>query len=621
MLVPAFVCLALAARPAPPGQEEAAAAPARGFELPDAEALGTRLDELAAAHPGKVETLALGRTRGGRAIRGLRVSSGTAAAGRPAILLVANVDGPRVFDTALALRVVERLLEGAASGEGPAHELLASTTLYVVPSANPDGAAARFERPLRERRATGSGVDSDRDGREGEDDAADLDGDGRVLSMRVPDPEGRWIADPTDGRALREAKGERGERGTWKLFPEGRDDDGDEQVAEDPPLDAEVNANFASGWQEHAPRAGRFPSDEPAARALSELVLARPDIALVVTYGDLDDVSEAPKPVAREAARRRDPAPGFLEGDAQLVGELGRRYREIAERAVAGSGDDAGSFQRWVYDHRGLWPVNVVPWDVPVDAKARPEDGGGEDAETGNDPDDAPDAGEPAPEGAPDEAAPEDAAPEEPATGERRGRGAKGKGEKDEDKPSDDALRLRWIDSHPEESWRFVPWAPFEHPELGAVEIGGLAPYARLEPPAAEHERLADEQLAFLSVLARSLARVEVVECTARELGGELVEVRAAIENPALLPVLSAAARRARTARPVRVALSLPEGAELLAGPRQELLSELAGSGGRAELRWLVRGAAAGAITLVVDSDHAGHHEVQPSAEGAGDGR
>ena len=30
----------------------------------------------------------------------------------------------------------------------------------------------------------------------------------------------------------------------------------------------------------------------------------------------------------------------------------------------------------------------------------------------------------------------------------------------------------------------FVDWSPFNHPSLGAVEIGGFGPYATTNPPA-----------------------------------------------------------------------------------------------------------------------------------------
>ena len=41
---------------------------------------------------------------------------------------------------------------------------------------------------------------------------------------------------------------------------------------------------------------------------------------------------------------------------------------------------------------------------------------------------------------------------------------------------------LRWADEHaPDE---FVPWYPFEHPQLGPVELGGWPYLGHLDQPA-----------------------------------------------------------------------------------------------------------------------------------------
>ena len=95
----------------------------------------------------------------------------------------------------------------------------------------------------------------------------------------MPDPDGEWIADPTDPRALVKADRKKGEHGLWKLFPEGRDSDKDERAGEDAEHDTIVNRNFPEGWQEHRAEFGTFATDEPEARALCEFVLAHRDVA------------------------------------------------------------------------------------------------------------------------------------------------------------------------------------------------------------------------------------------------------------------------------------------------------------------------------------------------------
>lgn len=519
--------------------------------LPHA-ALLERLRAAAAARPDRARVLTLGRSRGGREIAALRLADGEPPKSRPAILVVGNVDGPDVFSSGVALAVAERF---AGEGEDVA-AFLRETTLYVVPRANPDAAEARFATPRAEVEATGASVDSDRDRRDGEDPPMDVNGDGLLTTMRWPDPAGEWIADPADPRAMAKANAAKGERGAYKLSIEGRDLDRDGRVAEDAPRDAIVNRNFPHDWKEHGEGSGRFALDEPEGKALADFVLARSDIQLVVTYGALDNLVEKPKTVKADAPpQKRLPQPGVIEPDADLLAEIGRRYAEIAGNKTKGRGAEAGSFPAWIYHHRGLVSLAIALWDIPLDAEA---------------PKEAP----------------------------------------------DDVKRLKWIDANsPAEFARFVPWTESAHPELGSVEIGGFAPFARLEPPDSARAEIATKQSDFVLSLGALLARPRVLTATAKELGGGLFEVKTAIENAALLPIATASGRRTGEIRPALVKLVLDAGAALAAGPPQELVRELAGSGGRREFRWLVRGGRPAEWKVTLSTDNAGTSEARVEME------
>jgi len=550
------------------------APPAAPPDLLSHAALEERLRAVTAANPERARLTAIGRSREGRPIFALRLTSGAGEppAGRPAILVVANADGPEVFSSGVALFLAESIASGA--GDARIDGFLDRATLLVVPRANPDAAEARFATPLAEVEATGRGVDDDRDRREGEDPPEDVDGDGVVAWMRWPDPKGEWIEDPADPRALVRADAAKGERGRYRLSVEGRDRDRDERVAEDAEKNAIVNRNFPHGWTEHADDAGRYPLDEPEGKALADFVIAHPEIALVLAYGALDTLVEKPKSVKEDAPpQKRVPQPGVIEPDANVLAEIGRRYAEITGQKTKGRrADDGGSFPAWTYQHRSILTLAATLWDVPLD----------------------PDAKKPPP--VPEGESPKEA-PQKPK-------------EKDEPKPSDDAKRLRWIDSSGE-SWRFRPWTPFEHPELGAVEIGGFAPYARVEPPDAERAGIASKQLDFVLSLGDVLARVEIASATAKDLGGGLFEIEAAIENEGLVPAPTSSGRRTRVPRPIAVRLALPDGASLVAGNALELVRELGGTGARREFRWLVRGPSADGIAVSIDSDYAGKSEAR----------
>jgi Zinc carboxypeptidase len=610
----AILLCAAQQQPSEPAAQAAEAPPLPAPELLDHAALTARMRAIAGEHPDLATAIAVGHSRQGREILALRIASGEMTPGRPAILVVANLEGPQVFSSAIALWEIERLLERAKTDEA-VRGLLEGTTLYFVPRAHPDAAEARFRAPRSEVEATGQGADEDRDGQVGEDPPSDVDGDGEITWMRVPDPDGEWVADPKDARATIQAEKKKGERGRWKLVREGRDLDKDEQASEDAPADAVVNENFPSGWKEHDARAGLFPLDEPEARALADFVIAHHDIGLALAYGSLDNLVNAPKSVAGggggEGRRgpRGVPEAGWIEEDAGLLAELGRRRSETNGRKAKGKAAGPGSFTTWAYDHRGLVSLAAALWDIPAEkvekkaaeGDAKPKEGE-EKPKT---------EAEPPKEGA---EAPKEAA-QEPQAGQRAGRGRRGGGGGGaEGESSEEANRLAWLDAQGD-SGRFKPWTSFEHPELGTVEIGGWRPYARIEPPAADASKIAQGELDFLVSLGGVLPRLQIVEAKAKALADGLIEVTAALENNALLPLRSAAAERADTVRPARVTLVLPEGATLVAGSRDTLVGSLKGAGGRRELRWLVAGERLGSVGLALDTEGAGTAQLTVEVE------
>jgi len=597
--------------------------PSRGFLLDDHD-VQIAMARLASEHKDLVTVIPVGTlpSRAGHKIEALRIAAGALDPGRPAILLVADVDGPRVWTSGLALDHAKKLAEAYATDER-AKKLLDSTTVYIVPRANPDAAEARFAKPLQEVEATGTGVDDDRDGRQGEDPPTDVDGDGVVAWMRIPDPAGEWMPDPTEPRANVRADPKKGEHGLFKLVREGRDTDKDERASEDQEHDAVVNRNFPERWKEHAPESGAFATDEPEARDLCEFVLAHKDIGLVLTYGALDDFSDKPRTVKDDAPFvKRLPQEGMAESDAAVLEEIGRRYKKIAKIRGKSEGDDHGTFQAWCRYDRGLWCANVELWSIPLDAQA-PKDAKSPEGKTDDSkPDGAktePPKAEPPKGDAPKaEASKSEGQKAEPPKSDGSKEGAKDGSKKEEEKPtpSDDAKRLKWIDAK-NETARFLPWKKMKHPDLGVeVEIGGFAPYATIEPPAADGEEIAKGSFEFFEALAEMLPRARIVDATAKDLGAGVWEIQASLANDSFLPLSSVAGKRSEAVRPVRVSIALPKEAHLLAGNRDELVGELPGSGGRKKLRWLVHGAAPSAVSIETDSDHAGATKTVPQVKG-----
>ncbi|MDA1259705.1 MAG: M14 family zinc carboxypeptidase [Planctomycetota bacterium] len=504
-------------------EQEPAAAPLEPRTLPpggyaDLGSMPDHLRVIARANNGTLVELA--RTAEGRPVLALSLGA-SQAPGRPEVMIVANLEGDRIAATELALLLARHCGVGSALTE--------VATVHFIPLANPDAAvrAAAGEEVWR-----GGAVDEDRDGLLDEDGPRDLDGDGRALWMRVPDPSASSRPDPADARATDTAERAEGESG-GRLLREGGDADGDRELVEDPPGGIRVDVNFPQRWREHRSESGPFALSTPEGRGLADFLLAHPHIALVIVLDDQDNSAEPPKGKDR---MERD-ASDLLTGDAALLKLWSKRLYGDDGKAAGSSkprdgADGAGSFADWAYFQVGALTLTSSLWSPPLDAKL---------------------------EGA--EELPKDA--------------------------SEEAKLLRWADLTYGGA-AFVPWSAFNHPQRGAVEIGGWLPLVRANPPIEEMEGIAARWTGFLDSLASDFARLEWDRVEVTDLGGGVYEARATLVNRGLMPTMSSAGAQNRRPRPLMVSFEVP-GGEILAGRKVQSVERLDGLGGTREFRWMYR--------------------------------
>jgi hypothetical protein len=125
----------------------------------------------------------------------------------------------------------------------------------------------------------------------------------------------------------------------------------------------------------------------------------------------------------------------------------------------------------------------------------------------------------------------------------------------------------------------FVDWYPFEHPQLGSVELGGWdffrtwsnAPAPLMEAEVAPHSEWAVAQALALPELAIHDARVTA-------LGDDAWHVRVVVKNAGWLPTnVTQKAIERKSVRPIEVGLTLPDGARLATGRPVEEVGQLPG--------------------------------------------
>ena len=129
---------------------------------------------------------------------------------KPAFLIEANIHALEVTGCTAALHLIDKLLSGYGS-DPKVTRCLDSRTFYVIPRLNPDGAElALADRPRFVRSSVRPYPRLDeQDGLYEED----LDGDGRILMMRMQRPERRLEATPGRTAAADPARARRGSRG------------------------------------------------------------------------------------------------------------------------------------------------------------------------------------------------------------------------------------------------------------------------------------------------------------------------------------------------------------------------------------------------------------------------
>ncbi|MHC4532934.1 MAG: M14 family metallopeptidase [Planctomycetota bacterium] len=246
---------------------------------------------------------------------------------RPAILVVAGIEGNDLTGSSIAVSWLERLIKQYGT-DAKITELLETTTIYIIPRLNPDAAERFFIEPKLETSANSKPVDDDHDGLVDEDAPEDLNEDGLILS-------------------------------------EGIDNDHDEAWNEDGPGGVNFNRNFPYNYEFFAPDAGIHQVSEPQTRALAEFVIEHPNIGIIITYGAADNLLKTPE--SAPAPGRRKPRTAIDEEDLGYYKVIGELYREaIGLNEELETISFPGSFSDWMYFHRGRLSLASRPWSPAV---------------------------------------------------------------------------------------------------------------------------------------------------------------------------------------------------------------------------------------------------------------
>jgi murein tripeptide amidase MpaA len=537
------------------------------------------LEDYAAAHPGLMRLSSIGKSHEGRDIWLATITNFSSGedADKPAFWVDGNIHATEVAASMACLYFIDHLVTKYGK-DGEVTACLDSRVFYVCPRLNPDGAELALADVPKFIRSSTRPWPYDDEHVEGLI-REDADGDGRVLSMRVRDPNGPWKADTVDPRLLvRRGPVESG--GTYyRLLPEGKllNYDG---VTTPVPLVREgldLNRNFPVRWRpEHEQfGAGPYPTSETEVDAAVRFICLHNNITGAICFHTYSGVLLRPfSDMADEKMAAED------LWTFQKIGAKGTELTDYPNISVFHDfryhPNDVitGGFDDWAYEMRGVYSWTVEIWSP------------------------------------------------------QRAAGIT------------DYKFVDWFREHPVEDARklllwndqelggkgFVNWYKFKHPQLGEVEIGGWdSLYTWSNPP----KHLLEKEVArFPQWLIWHLMispRLELLEAKAVKVADGAYRVRLAVQNTGWLPsyVCKKALERKLT-RGVICEIELPKGAQLEAGEIRQRKGELEGrayktstptgwlvldgdaTDDRLKAEWVVRAPKGSVLKLTARHDRAG---------------
>lgn len=531
----------------------------------------------ASAYPHLLNIESAGQSHEGRDIWAATVTNTATgpANEKPALYVDGNMHAGEVTGCAVALHTLHHLLTNYGV-DVQVTDLLDTRALYILPRVNPDGAERYLTTPYTLR----SSVRPYPEDEPGEGlTPEDLDGDGRILTMRVPDPKGEWKISAADARLMvKRAPGDTG-GDYYRLYTEGRLNKyirGPVTVAK--PLEGlDINRNYPANWSATQRGGGPYPLSEPETRAVTQFVVAHPNICGVLNYHTTGGVNLSPPCATSDATMPLKDREVYKALGALAAETTDYPYISVYDAFPAidewGTRSAAGGFIEWAWEGLGIWGISPELWDIVGRAGVTFPD-------------------------------------------------VKQKLLHDPSEEEGIAL-LKWNDEHLGGEG-FIGWHAFAHPQLGAVEIGGWwAKHVRQNaPPQFLHEEQG-KYTPFTLQYAALTPLVRVGKTEVEALGDGLFIVRALIENHGWMGTqISERAARNGLARPIKVRI---EGGEVLMGKPETEIGNLEGRavttgtmfafgpGARVDnerlVEWLVRvPAGTSTVAITATSDKGGIH-------------
>ena len=489
---------------------------------------------------------------------------------KPAYWADGNIHATETSASTASLYLINKLLTGYGNDDKVTYAL-DTRAFYVVPRLNPDGAEwALADIPKYIRSSTRSYPRMDTlDGLHQED----VDKDGRILQMRLKDPNGNWKIHPEDPRLMIPREPDEAPGGDfYRLLPEGviQNYDGVTIDFAPPAQGLDLNRQFPVFWSPEQRGAGDYAGSEPEPAAAMKFVAEHKNITGSVSFHTFSGVYLRPPTKGAD-----DTLP---TQDLYTFKKLGKKAEEMTGYPGVSVFHEfkydpkeyiKGTFDDWMYEYIGVYGWTCEIWSIIrqsgiTDYKYM------------------------------------DWFREHPI--------------------EDDLAIMKWNDENLDGKG-YIDWYEFDHPQLGKVELGGWhffdtwrnPPYKMLEKEVAP---LAD--FALYSCLVSPLLEWYDVSTTSQ---GNIHHIRSVVHNTGWLPTnITEQAKKMKVVRQLEVDIKLPDGAKLISGKEKTMCGQLTGrdhkssspiwsgdaTSERAKVEWVIEAEAGSTVELVASHPRAG---------------
>ncbi|MGI6643469.1 MAG: M14 family metallopeptidase [Bacillota bacterium] len=543
------------------------------------------LRDLESRHRDLCTVYSVGKTWQGRDIWFAEITNTKTgpASRKPAVYLDGNTHAGEVTGSMICLYTIWYLLENYGRDE-KVTSTLDTRAFYVIPRLSADGAELYLNEPYIPRSSIRPWpYDEDKDGLY----PADIDGDGVIAQMRVQDENGQWRVSEKDPRVMVRRKPNEYGGTYYNIYGEGliRNWNGVEVFDAPPKWGLDVNRNYAAYWQQDYIQsgAGPYPFSEPESRTVADFFESHKNITIAHSFHTFTGAVLRP-PAAKPD---KDVAPKDLKA-LKEIGAIGTEatgypvvgiYEDFAlNKDIPGKRPLWGTALEWMFEHMGAIAYSTEVWDFPNRAIGRLDT-------------------------------------------------YKTLMDWSED---EQVLMQKWNDENLGGEG-FINWRPFNHPQLGAVEIGGWKhKYVFQNPPPKFLERECRKNAMFCLESALTTPLVRITDVDVEEVSAGVYTIKVTVRNMGYLPTnVTDQAKKNKKASPVKAKIEIPQGVRLLGGKEEVEVGHLEGRlalgrafGGSVQtkrlVQWTVYSPSAATLTISAGNPRGGYQERTITLGGCG---